>query len=277
MAARVAALRWVAKGNTDFTIFFMDTKSSPMDLFKEVRGFFETTITQLNGVDASLPDALKLQVKSMRDGMNSVLAKMPPLDQVPAAMDLSYVMNHVREMVTRCNEICATALNNMNKLSLDSHNSLTSLNSQVSDYANRVKEGKLMPKESVEGLIEAARKQEREAIAKESKLLGERRTLLMSASAVLPLEDASLLGTEEEFTARQAEAKRRTDLLTAETGLSLNSKGGPIIAKLAWGPKEEFESQLALFKDLVPKSAGTRTEPAGGNGGAGGAADYGAV
>lgn len=58
------------------------THTDLVALFRELGA---TQLTALNGLLEKVPGNLKAEYEAMRDRLNGLLAKLPPLDQVPAS------------------------------------------------------------------------------------------------------------------------------------------------------------------------------------------------
>ena len=80
------------------------TIKSNADLHKFVKSFYETHATALNGIIDKLPENLRAELTGLRDSLNTSLAKLPPLEQVPAAQDAAWTFNSFADAIVRMQE-----------------------------------------------------------------------------------------------------------------------------------------------------------------------------
>lgn len=101
----------------------------------------QTTLGQMLekcGTDSDL----KAGIQSLTDSINAQLAKLPPLEQVPAAMELAEQVNWFQSCLNNCSEY-ATRL--FQRLS-DVNTRLLTANTEVNGFNKKIADGELLPK-----------------------------------------------------------------------------------------------------------------------------------
>ena len=103
------------------------TIKSNADLHKFVKSFYETHATPLNGIIDKVAENLRAELAGLRDSLNASLAKLPPLEQVPAAQDAAWAFNSFADAIVRMQEYANGLLEKMNGLKTELGSSLFSV------------------------------------------------------------------------------------------------------------------------------------------------------
>lgn len=227
------------------------------DVTKALKGFYDSNIQALQGVIDKLPEALRGDLKKLYDDLNTQLAKLPPLEQVPAASEAAGSLNYLVDCVTRMNEYSARMMERLGEIS----KSLATTTAAYQGLDDRIKSGDLMSKDAVKDLVESARKESAEALLPQ--IVSSRKQQVELAGLPDPGEDVLKADT---FATRFDEAKANLGKLTAK-GFSLKGRGAGLIKDLAWLGTAEFAGRLSGFEDvLVPGTAKAGGDPLLGGG-----------
>ncbi|MHB1308288.1 MAG: hypothetical protein ACYDC1_06275 [Limisphaerales bacterium] len=127
----------------------MEIREQILKALEEMRSIGQLPETLLKAMSLNsaeeLPATLKGAYESLKGQINAVLAKMPTTDQVPAALDAGYALNHIRAMMSHVAEVAG--LVKAQFLALQSvANTQTSLNSRVSELEGQLESGELLTK-----------------------------------------------------------------------------------------------------------------------------------
>ena len=229
-----------------------------------------TTLEALSS-DAQMAGPLLKMFQGLKDEYNSILVKLPPTDQVPAANEAHWNLQHFFSCLTSTNALLSYLTTRMSEMQKNSYNSETLAAKITAELDAKVKAGEFFPKSTVDSLCSAAKdlgikeaneKAQADATAAAAKatLLASRKQLLTTNSLPLPENEEALLGTDEEFTAAQARVKQQTEVLVG-FGVALNSE--PI--RKAWAGEAEFKNYADLLKGVVVKKTKADEPFAGGN------------
>lgn len=218
--------------------------------------------TKCNSVIAELQEPFKSQYTKFRDSINDFLAKLPPLDQVPATQQASYGMDNLAYALLHAQNTIQSMFANLEQVR-ETCVPKTSLCGLVD--AEVTKRGLLTAEQSAE-LVKAARAEAAtEATSRVTAhyaLVAERRGKLGG----LPSPADEVLGlAEADFTAQVTEANTRKAKLTEN---KIPADGAS--AYLLWVPKAQFDQTLGVL--IAAKGGTPPVEPALGGGGTGTAA-----
>jgi hypothetical protein len=216
--------------------------NNPASVVNAVREFLTETQTVFMGMIDKVPDALKDQVKELRSKLDAALTQLAskPTEQVPAALDASYMIRSCENTLNYMAEVMTETLGSLNKLVAEygpKQAALTALH------------GRIEKKELVESTdADKARKDAVDAAVKaerdRAKLLSERRTILAKADLPLPLEDAALEGEPTVFDALKTKTASRFKQLK-EIG-QLTACNAEDLSKLVYGPDESFNVVIKM-------------------------------
>lgn len=256
---------------------FIIDLSKPQTLLAGVRGLFteqqEAFHSILNAeVMKKLPEEFRAQLAKLKETVDSQLTAMAdrPTDQVPAANDASWAIQHMAHALAYMQELSTAVTARMNELM----SKYGGVSEQAAAYENRLQKGELLELPAVQEKIKTAVD---EALAKERNrvtLLTQRRTLLAEKKLPLPAEDKTIEGDDAAFTTLHTTAANRLAKLTEELPGAIEQLNGLQAAALLYGPEENFKGHLAMAKALAGRGgpggaeplAGGEGESAGGNG-----------
>jgi hypothetical protein len=234
-------------------------------------GFSRFTVT-LNAM--TLPDALKPAVNTLVSEVNALMTKMPPLQAHKAGQDATYAINSLNDAIGRCQEAMDGAMRMCSEMSKNCMSAMNakelSVNGLVTsgietEITNRISEGKLFDKATVDGLVATARGQGKELALNGLTLLNNRKKAVTDAKLPLPESDAVLEGDDAAFNTLTANVKNRLDTL-AKNGLTV-SRAPDLVKRLVWA--SDFDLQLKNALDVL--KVGAASAGGGGTGGNGGA------
>ncbi len=233
---------------------------------KKPREFLNALLTALNGIQCPLEEPWATHFNALKANYNSVLENLPPSDMVPAATEANWNLGTLLSCLYSAQSLVTSMGQTLSDVKGKMTDALSSINSKAEALlADKLKTGDLVPKETVTALCSdvkakaledgrnEGRTEVRTEVAKEklaAKTIIDRRALLATNSLPLPENDSVLGGTEEEFTALQAKAKTRIELLKGK-GVSMNSKLLPKV----WLPDNEFSVVETLITENMSRGA----------------------
>lgn len=190
-----------------------DPDPTAPESLKVIRASAQTISTAVASMLDYLEEPLKSAFIKVKTDINTVLAGLPETDKVPAALNsndllrsLMYTFQMAQQMMTGLGEFAKQAKSEMSV----ARNSLTTEVEKA--VTAKITAGELIKKDAVQTQIDTAVTAARGEFSQVTKLVGDRRQLLTTASLPVP-EDSKLLGKDEEFTPRKDLAKSRADLL----------------------------------------------------------------
>jgi hypothetical protein len=224
----------------------MESKTNA-DLAKAIRGFFEQHVTALQGVLEKLPEPLKSDIQKLKDSLNAQLAKLPPLDQVPAAQDAGWAINSFVDSWTRLQEYSAGLLSKLQKMADDISGHATALHS----WEKKVTDGDLVEKPKVKELTEKAFTDGASSVMPQVVAMREEQVAL----AGLPKAPKNILElAADKFLAAMTAAKANLKALT-DIGFALNGKGKVWVEDSVWMDATAFQGQMTKIQELLPKGS----------------------
>jgi len=208
-----------------------------------VRELGATQLTALNGLLEKVPGNLKAEYEGMRDRLNALLAKLPPLDQVPAANEAGWALNSFARTITELFEYMDVSwkrIDGMASALADKTMALNGLN-------ERVTKGELVDKATSQGAVDAAVTAALKPL--QAEIAGMRKSQV--ALCKLPeAPDAILNGTTEAFTAALAQAQKNLEVCT-KRGFAVGGKGDAFIKKSVWMDSTAFQGENQILEDLA--------------------------
>lgn len=212
----------------------------------QLREFFKGCATSLNSMMSmeGFPAAVKAELKSMYDAANAQLAKMTPLEMVPAALDAGYTLNSLACAYDRM----AGMVQEMMAVTANFQTQFAAQGLKLAALESKVAAGELLD-------LDTVKKNEATAI---TAALGERTVLLASrrealVKAGLPLlEESQLLGEEKEFQNKLTRATTRATTLKSKglTTLLAGAEG----AEMLFLGESEYARTLRLAQAAVSAS-----------------------
>ncbi len=225
------------------------------DFFGETEAFFGSMASS----DA-VPEAFRSQFDSLKQGVNATLRQLSsvPTDQVPAAMQASYALDHMAFCITSLREMYEGAVTRLKGMIDD-----LSPKAQLAQQLNgRIEKGELLADEPLQKRINAEVDQALQEERARLTLLGQRRQLLASANLPVPADDKVLEGDEKAFEGCKTTATNRLKKL-GEAGIDCQQLNGAHLASLAYGPEDGFSTLLGMHQAARGGKPGkTPAEPA---------------
>ena len=219
------------------------TIKSNADLHKFVKTFYETHATALNGIIDKLPENLRAELAGLRDSLNTSLAKLPPLEQVPAAQDAAWAFNSFADAIVRMQEYANGLLEKMNGLKTELSAKALALNG----LEEKITKGELLDKTKVKEACDIARNEG--AASMKPEIVATRKSALELAGLPVPGED--VLGLPADQYAPRVTAAKDNVAKLGEKGLKLGGKGATWVKQLAWLGATEFNGQLTALDEVV--------------------------
>lgn len=206
-------------------------------------GIIRPHATALQGIIDKLPEGLRADFVRLKKDMDDTLAKLPPTDQVPAALDVSYALQSFCNTFERMQNYMNELTTRMTTIAKEASDKAAAYQGQLDKITN----GELITKAAATELCTAARAQERDAM--KPTIVGMRKQQIELAGLPLPTDE--LLGLPEaEYTPRFDAAKANVAALS-ERGFKLKGKGDGLVKELAWHTAEAFQGKLTAFGDVL--------------------------
>lgn len=222
---------------------------NPKQLLTAILAYFQTAKSALNIDLAGVPDEMKALITRLKTDMDAALAALPPIDQVPAALEASQALNWISDTVRRMQEFSASMMEGVTKLRNDLVLKATALNA----LETRVTNGELVESTEVQ-----------RQMAEYRKLSALRRQEMQTCGLPVPVMDDILQGTDDEWKQKITEAKGRREKLATRDHQANDAQ----MHRLLFGDQTAFE--------VVIQSLPAKRDPLLGNGGAQAAAEGGA-
>lgn len=184
-----------------------------------------------------LPEALSSRIIDLKKAINEGLKDLPPLDQIPAALDaarsIEWLQTQLANVTAWSSKLMESLEQTVGKLK-EASVSATALNALNA----RVASGELVEAASLENKVA-------DGVKSYAELMKTRRLALCSASIPLPMDDTFLAGTDAEWDARLADARRRVGLF-ADKKVPLPTDASKY-AVILFGPPESFAAVEAVL------------------------------
>lgn len=224
-------------------------KPDSQTLFRDVRDLFTTTQTMLNGMLDKVPAELKDSIVALKQRVDAKLAALSdqPTDQVPAASEAAYAMQHLCSALEYYKELYDGAISQLNEMMTKWGGTSQQLNS-----LNLAKEkGELLDKAQVEEKVKTAVNdaltKERARITK----LNDRRQLLSKENLPIPAQDETIAGEDAAFNELRTTAQKRVEDLKAKglfEGVPANE-----LAELCYGSQAQYDRTISLALKMAGK------------------------
>src|SRR5439155_24690591 len=159
------------------------TIKSNADLHNVVKSFYETHATALKGIIDKLPENLRAELAGLRDSLSTSLAKLPPLDQLPAAQHAAWAFNSFADAIVRMQEYANGLLEKMNGLKTELSAKALALNG----LEDKITKGELLDKTKVKEACDIARNEG--AASMKPEIVATRKSALELAGLPVPGED----------------------------------------------------------------------------------------
>lgn len=240
----------------------MITLKTTKDLSEFLNGIVQPHVTALQGIIDKLPESMRPDFLKLKKDLDETLSKLPPTDQVPAALDASYALQSFGYAMERMQQFALDATNKLQSMVgkfAETNGSLEAINKKVAD-------GLLITKEAATELCGTARKEALDSV--KPTILSMRKQQVELAGLPLPADDVLGLA-EADYTPRFDTAKKNLDALV-KRGFKAAGKGAGLVKDLAWLGATEFAGKLTSYEDVL---GGERPapDPLLGNGGGAGA------
>lgn len=220
------------------------------DATKVVRDAVTQLQTCIGSISDSMDDPLKTKWKEVGTELQTILASLPvdgKDDEDKAAEAMPAIMGAVEKTLAHYETLAKDAAEKM-------QTTLASLPGKVqAEVEAKVKAGEFITKadhdKAISDATTAATTAARAAVLAETKRVGERRTLLTTASIPVPSDDI-LMKEDKEFGEAQEAAKKRIEELKP-FGLAPERQ-----VTLAWNTDEaSYQNTISLMKDVAAKAS----------------------
>ena len=219
---------------------------NPKQLLTAILAYFQNAKTALNIDLAGVPEEMKNLISRLKADMDAALAALPPIDQVPAALEANQALNWISDTVRRMQEFSASMMEGVTKLRNDLVLKATALNA----LEEKVAKGELVERSELDRQMSDYRK-----------ITALRRQEMQTCGLPVPVSDDILQGTDDEWKSKIAEAKGRREKLTGKEHQANDAQ----LHRLLFGDQTAFE--------VVIQSLPAKRDPLLGNGGAQGAGE----
>ncbi|HVM48380.1 MAG TPA: hypothetical protein VMU04_10150 [Candidatus Acidoferrum sp.] len=224
---------------------------SAADLRAFIKGFYDQHVTALNGILEKLPEPLKGELSKLRDGLNTALEKLPPLDQAPASQDASWAFNSFAEAWSRMAEYSDGLRQRLASIAGELQTKALALNS----LEQKITAGEYISKEKAAEAANLARTEGANSMLPE--ILATRKSALELAGLPVPPDNILHLPGKD-YETRVTAAKDQVGRLNAK-GLKLGGKGSAWVTSMAWLGATEFNGQMTALEEVLGT---TTTAPA---------------
>ena len=212
--------------------------SNAADLRAFIKGFYDSHVTALNGILDKLPEGLKAEFTSLRDGLTAQLEKLPSADGTEAAQLPAFA-----EAWSRLAEYTNSLRDRMNTLTAKLADQATALHG----LQEQIAAGAYLTKEKATEACAVARSEGAAGVRGE--LLATRKEALELCG--LPVPGEAVLGLPSaEYSGRLAAAKEQVGKLKAK-GLALGGKGSAWVSSMAWLGATEFNGQMTALEEVI--------------------------
>ena len=215
--------------------------STAADLRAFIKGFYDQHVTALNGILEKVPEGLKGEFTSLRDGLAAQLEKLPSADGTEAAAFPAFA-----EAWARLAEYTNGLRDRMGALTAKLTDQATALNG----LQEQIAAGAYLTKEKATEACAVARSEGAAGVRVE--LLATRKEALELCG--LPVPGETILGLPgSEYSGRLAGAKEQVAKLKAK-GLTVGGKGGAWVSSMAWLGATEFNGQMTALEEVIGKA-----------------------
>ena len=221
--------------------------ADPGQAAKVIRDSAHTISLTIASMLDFLDEPLKGQFLKVKGQIDTMLASMPPSDQAPAALnsnrilgDLLNVLAVAQSMMSQLSDVAKGARQEVT-------NMRASLTTEVEKAIKaRIEAGELIAQDALQGKVDAAVTEARNALAAQQQLISTRRTALNSAALPVPADDA-LAGEDKDFQAKQGIAKTRAEALKPY------KVPAEKLTQLCWNVDQTaFDMAMELLKENAP-------------------------
>jgi hypothetical protein len=210
-------------------------------ILEQIKAILEAQRTAANGLMDTAEEAVKTHLKAVVDQINDTLSLLPPLEQIPAATDFSYLLASLSRGYERLNELNSALQMKLGDVSKRLGEATTELN------------GFRTNKDKTILIVDADRAKDEAVKAAKDSMLPEIVATRKSAVVLcgFPVPSDEILGLpaadyQARLTGMQANLKD-----AGKKGLALAGKGKTFLEKNAWMAKTEFNSALETIADLT--------------------------
>lgn len=200
-------------------------------------------VTALNGLLDKVPENLKSEYLGLRDQMNGLLTKLPPLDQVPAANEASWALNSFANTIGNLFQYIEdfrVRFDGMIGKMTSAQTALNGLNEQVT-------KGELLPKDKVQLAVDGA---VTNAVAPLKAEIAAMRKSAVSLCGLPDAPDTVLGAASADFEGALAQAKTNLATCVAK-GMALDAKGDNFIRKTVWGTAEALNGEMKTIEEMI--------------------------
>lgn len=231
---------------------------TPADFLAFLRELGTTHITALNGLLDKVPEAVKTELSTMRERFNGLLKGLPPLDQVPSALEASTALNSFSRTIQDIFEYLDYSRERIASIGKTLEEKTTALNG----LNDQVTKGELLDKAKVQIAVDTA---VTNAIAPFKTEIATLRKDAVALCGLPEAPDSILNSATADFMASLTAAKKNLAACTA-AGMALGKKGDAFMKKSIWLAETAFNGEMTTIKEMVGNlTGGTGGDPFKGN------------
>lgn len=228
------------------------------EVIEAVKQNIQAQLTALEAMPAGLPAEIGGKLQGLKDSLNKQLGALPPLDQVPAALESAGSLNCLTRVLEEMYEYAGNVMKRLTDLSQALGTTQTAHNALQAQITNK----EFIAKAEVTELCKTATENGRKEMLP---LVQAMRKTVVTAAELPEAPDNILALGATEFDSAIAQAKDNKAKL-AELGVKPETAIGK---RILWLGKDAFATEHASLTELVG-SRGGGPDPLLGNGGGGG-------
>lgn len=199
----------------------------------DVKAMCSGVVTALNGLESALPQSLRSLLKETVDNVNGALSKLPPLDQVPAATEAAWMLNHFTGVITSLEDLSTKLAQALTSQLATAKNEFDATLPDLlkTKVETDIAAGTLFTKAQLDAAVSAAEASTRTTALNDFKRTDTRKGLITAAGLPVPSDDALLSAEESVFTPKLDAAKANAGQLT---GMGYSLQSAPGLFDLVW-------------------------------------------
>lgn len=230
--------------------------NNPASVVSSVREFLQDQQSVYAGMIEQFPEAIRGKVADFKTKIDAALTTLAskPTEQVPAALDASYLIRQMNYMAESFTDMLNGAMESVRKM-VDEY---TPKANALQSLQGRIEKKELLEAADVQKQIEDAVAATRTAERERATLLNTRRQTLAKADVPLPLTDEALEGDETAFESLKTKAGDRAKKLK-DLG-QVSAMNAEDLAKLIYGADEAFNFVVSVAEKAA-KSKGQEADP----------------
>lgn len=218
-------------------------------LYGDCRELVQTHARAMDGLLDKLPEGIRKELVDLKTSINEKLSKFPPLDQVPAANELGWMVERLAESVNHLTEYTGQMMDRLRTTAEKLSGQTTAYN----ELKGKVDAKEFIAKDAVKEMCDLAAKEAVEKIQPEI-AAARKATLDHAGLPEAPEKILALPAKEFNEAVDQAKANLKAG---EEKGLSLGTaeapgKGAGLLKKMLWISAQEFAGEMKIIADVLP-------------------------